>query len=198
MAKRSGVIARWTGMALLLLNPLGSTGCGRGGLLPPDDPARMTIRLVSPAFKDGDAIPKSHTCDGTNISPPLAWSQIPSSARSLVLLCDDPDAPMKTWSHWVVFNLSPEVDSLGEGIASVESLKLREGHSARQGKNDFGNIGYDGPCPPAGTHRYVFRLYALDATLDLGHGAMRSRVVQAMEGHILAQGLMTGKYAKSP
>lgn len=185
-------LARAAGAALLALIVL---GCG-GDAPFPDDSAAPMIHLESPAFSEGGMIPSVHTCDDADRSPPLRWSGVPDSARSLVLLCDDPDAPLRPWSHWVLFNLSPEVESLADGIAGVESLKLGENHSARQGKNDFGKIGYGGPCPPSGTHRYIFRLYALNTTLDLELGATRPGVLAAMEGHILAQGRLVGRYAR--
>jgi Raf kinase inhibitor-like YbhB/YbcL family protein len=187
--------------ALILLT---ATGCGGDAApLPSSPPGLPTLKLTSPAFPEGGTIPKAFTCDGADKSPPLQWSGIPEAARSLALICDDPDAPRGTWSHWVVFNLPPDVTSLEEGIASElaaatgpqPSLKqaLR---STRQGKNDFGKIGYGGPCPPSGSHRYVFRLYALDRGLDVPAGATRAEVLRAIDGHIVAEGKLTGKYAR--
>jgi Raf kinase inhibitor-like YbhB/YbcL family protein len=180
-----------------------SAGCQRSDPLPAEDPARRTIALRSPAFDEGGAIPKAFTCDGSDRSPPLEWSGVPESARSLVLICDDPDAPLGTWSHWVVFNLAPQVSGLKEGVPAEETIaaavpqggddKLPQ---ARQGTNDFGKVGYGGPCPPGGTHRYYFRLYALDIQLDLGSSATRSQVLRAIEGHILAEGRLMGKYKR--
>jgi Raf kinase inhibitor-like YbhB/YbcL family protein len=191
MSPRSLTCLAWLGW-------LAAAGCGgEPGTLPASDPNRPRITLTSPAFSEGQLIPRDHTCDGKNLSPPLSWSGVPPRARALVLLCDDPDAPLKTWSHWVVFNISPELTKLSDGIAAVESLKLEDNFLARQGKNDFGNLGYGGPCPPSGTHRYFFRIYALDATLDLGLGANRSQVLKAMEGHVLAEGSLVGKYGRS-
>ena len=118
------------------------------------------------------------------------------SARSLVLICDDPDAPVGTWSHWVVYNMAPQATSLGEGIAPGGAAQAQGDLSARQGKNDFGKIGYGGPCPPRGTHRYFFRLYAIDTLLDLSAIATRSTVLRAIEGHILAEGRLMGKYSR--
>jgi Raf kinase inhibitor-like YbhB/YbcL family protein len=164
----------------------------------------MTIRLTSPAFAEGGMIPKPYTCDGADKSPPLEWSGVPASARSLALICDDPDAPAGTWSHWVLFDLPPSTKSLEEGIAADLQAKLvskpagqEPQVSVRQGKNDFGKIGYGGPCPPGGTHRYFFRLYALDAPLDLEPGATRSSVLKAITGHVVAEGRLMGKYSRS-
>jgi hypothetical protein len=117
----------------------------------------------------------------------LEWSGVPASARSLALLCDDPDAPMGTWSHWVVFNLAPQIKELNEGIPAEETISIDAG-KARQGKNDFGKTGYGGPCPPSGTHRYFFRLYALDGDLKLNSKATRADILKAIQGHIVAEG----------
>src|SRR5437868_2193903 len=155
------------GMAVCL-GLLTGPGCWRGDSLPADDPSRLTISLRSPAFSDGGMIPKTFTCDGEDRSPPLEWSGVPDSARTLVLICDDPDAPMGTFSHWVVVNLQPAVQALQEGVpaepvvpavATKTASETNPKALAQQGKNDFGKIGYGGPCPPSGTHRYVFRLY---------------------------------------
>ncbi len=184
-----------------------SAGCQRKDPLPAEDPARQTIQLRSPAFAEGGMIPKAFACDGADRSPPLEWSGVPVKAQSLVLICDDPDAPMGTWSHWVVFNLAPGVRALNEGIPPEETIapavfETPESAAgklpgARQGTNDFGKIGYGGPCPPGGTHRYFFRLYALDIQLELGTSANRSQVLNAIKGHILAEGRLMGKYKRS-
>jgi Raf kinase inhibitor-like YbhB/YbcL family protein len=141
-------------------------------------------------------IPRKYTCDGEDRSPPLAWSGVPTQARSLALTCDDPDAPSGTWSHWVAFNLPPEVASLPEGLAASDPAHLDSGAEVRQGKNDFGKIGYGGPCPPSGTHRYIFRLYALDTTVELQAGATRGSLLASATGHVLAEGRLTGKYQR--
>ncbi|MGC8639737.1 MAG: YbhB/YbcL family Raf kinase inhibitor-like protein [Isosphaeraceae bacterium] len=171
---------------------VGSPGCGGGAQAPDLDPSKQTIHLTSPAFADGAMIPKKYTCDGENHSPPLEWSYVPKTARALALICDDPDAPMGTWSHWVVFDLPPDTTKLEEG-AGPDSAPL----ASHQGKNDFAKIGYGGPCPPSGTHRYFFRLYALDQQLNLGSSATRAMVLKAIKGHILAEGRLMGKYARS-
>lgn len=179
---------------------LASPGCGRTDPLPVADPGRLTIKLSSSTFPDGGMIPKTFTCDGADRSPPLEWSGVPASARSLALICDDPDAPMGTWSHWVIFNLPPETKMLKEGIPPDESIALIEGSEsptrARQGQNDFKKIGYGGPCPPGGTHRYFFRLYALDSELKLTSPATRADVLRAIQGHILAEGRLMGRYQR--
>jgi Raf kinase inhibitor-like YbhB/YbcL family protein len=191
-----------TGLLVLLANP----GCGRADSLPAEDPSRLTIQFRSSAFHDGGSIPKAFTCDGSDRSPPLEWSGVPTAARTLALICDDPDAPMGTWSHWVVFNLPAQVKGFKEGVppkqnipeASVEGAapSAAELANARQGKNDFGKLGYGGPCPPRGTHRYFFRLYALDTTLALSASASRAEVLKAIDGHILAEGRLLGKYQR--
>ena len=196
------VVLLFGGTGLLAL--LASTGCWRTESLPAEDPSRLTIQLRSPAFAEGGMIPKTFTCDGSDHSPPLEWSGVPASARALALICDDPDAPGGTWSHWVVFNLPSQLKALREGVPAGETVPeaSTEGSEsvveklpkARQGKNDFGETGYGGPCPPSGTHRYFFRLYALDTRLELGSTATRAKVFKAIEGHILAEGRLVGKY----
>ncbi len=153
---------------------------------------KMDIKITSPAFEEGGMIPRKYTCDGADISPPLAWTGVPEAARTLALISDDPDAPMGTWVHWVLFNLPATVTELPEGVPTDKELK----NGAKQGRNDFRRIGYGGPCPPGGTHRYFFKLYALDKALDLAAGATKAELLRAMEGHILAQGQLMGKYRR--
>jgi Raf kinase inhibitor-like YbhB/YbcL family protein len=201
-ARAAGPAVGITGLLMLLA----SAGCWRTDSLPAEDPGRLTIQLRSPAFAEGGMIPKTFTCDGSDRSPPLEWSGVPGSARALALICDDPDAPGGTWSHWVVFNLPSQVKALREGVPAEETIPeaSTEGSGpvveklpqARQGKNDFGKTGYGGPCPPSGTHRYFFRLYALDTRLELGSTATRAEVFKAIEGHILAEGRLMGKYQR--
>lgn len=158
----------------------------------------MTIKITSSAFEPGSMIPNVYTCDDKNISPPLAWTGVPAEAKSLVLICDDPDAPRGNRSHWVMYQIDPQVSELAAGIEPIERPVLKPGgESAIQGKNDFGKIGYGGPCPPGGTHRYFYRLYALDRTLDLKPGATRDEVLKAIEGRIVAEGELIGKYARN-
>ncbi len=154
---------------------------------------KMDIRLTSTAFAEGGTIPRKHTCDGADVSPPLAWDNVPEGTRSFALICDDPDAPMGTWVHWVLFNLPADARSLPEAVPTEKELP----GGARQGTNDFRKIGYGGPCPPPGKpHRYFFKLYALDTTLDLPAGSTKAQVVKAMEGHVLAEGQLMGKYGR--
>jgi Raf kinase inhibitor-like YbhB/YbcL family protein len=195
---RTGVlpIASMCSNLTLSLGLACGVGCGGRITAPDEDPKLLTIRLTSPAFAEGEAIPRQYTCDGEDRSPPLEWSGVPPQARSLALTCDDPDAPSGTWSHWVAFNLPPEVATLPEGVTASDPVRLASGAEARQGKNDFDKIGYGGPCPPSGTHRYIFRLYALDAMLEPQAGATRGAFLAALRGHVLAQGRLTGKYQR--
>ncbi len=152
----------------------------------------MDFPLTSTAFANGAKIPAKYSCDGNDVSPPLQWSDPPQGARSFALICDDPDAPAGTWVHWVLYNVPADARTLPEAIPS--NAELADG--SRQGKNSWGKLGYGGPCPPGGTHRYFFKLYALDTVLDLSSGANKAQVLKAMEGHILAQTELMGKYAR--
>ncbi len=154
---------------------------------------RRRFTLTSEAFKDGSRIPAKYTCEGLDISPPLSWEDYPPETKSFVLIVEDLDAPGGVFTHWLVYNIPPEVNSLEEGIKPVERLSS----GIMQGINDFGRIGYGGPCPPPGKpHRYVFKLYALDITLDLKPGVSKKELLQAMEGHILAEATLTGIYSR--
>jgi len=153
---------------------------------------KMEIKVTSTAFDDGGLIPPKYTCDGADISPPLQWEAVPEGAKSIALICDDPDAPVGTWVHWVLFNLPAETRELAENIPPDRTLP----NGAKQGTSDFGRIGYGGPCPPSGTHRYFFKIYALDTQIDLADGADKSQLLRAMEAHILAQGQLIGKYKR--
>ena len=152
----------------------------------------MEIKITSTAFADGGMIPAKYTCDGVDVSPPLQWDAVPEGAKTIALICDDPDAPMGTWVHWVLFNLPAETLNLAENIPADKTLP----NGAKQGTNDFRKIGYGGPCPPGGTHRYFFKLYALDAEMDLDAGADKDQLLKAMEGHILGKGKLIGKYKR--
>jgi Raf kinase inhibitor-like YbhB/YbcL family protein len=164
----------------LILAPLSSGGFN------------MAITLSSSAFTEGAMIPPKYTCDAENISPDLKWSGVPQEAKSLALICDDPDAPVGTWVHWVLFNLPAGVNALQAGIPPEAVLK----NGARHGKNDFRMLGYGGPCPPGGTHRYFFKIYALDTLLSLESGSTKAQLLAAMKDHILAEGQMMGKYKR--
>jgi len=152
----------------------------------------MDIKIKSPAFVPGGKIPGKYTCDGMDISPPLAWTSGPEGTKTFALICDDPDAPMGTWVHWVLFNLPADIIELRENVPPERELES----GAKQGMNDFRKIGYGGPCPPGGTHRYYFKLYALDTEINLEAGATKSELLKAVEGHILAEGQLMGKYER--
>ncbi len=152
----------------------------------------MKLEIRSTAFDEGGSIPRKYTCDGSDISPPLSWTQPPEGTKSLVLICDDPDAPMGTWVHWVLYGLSPDTLELPEDIPDKKEVL----GGARQGTTDFRRIGYGGPCPPGGTHRYYFKLYAIDSELDLSSGATKKEVLESIEGHVLAEGQLMGRYSR--
>ncbi|MBN1123721.1 MAG: YbhB/YbcL family Raf kinase inhibitor-like protein [Sedimentisphaerales bacterium] len=150
------------------------------------------ITISSSAFREGEMMPAKYTADGQDISPPLEWSTTPEGTVSIALISDDPDAPMGTWVHWVLYNLPPEVKSLAENVPPKERLN----NGALQGTTDFGRIGYGGPAPPSGVHRYYFKVYALDQMLDLAPGETKQQLEKAMKGHILGQGQLMGKYSR--
>lgn len=152
----------------------------------------MAFQLTSSAFQPEGSIPAKYTCQGEDTSPPLRWSDPPVETASFALIVDDPDAPMGTWVHCVLYNLPGDVRELAESTLSDANLP----DGSRQGNNSWGRTGYGGPCPPSGTHRYFFKLYALDAELDLVEGATKEQLLQAMEGHILAQTELMGLYSK--
>ena len=152
----------------------------------------MQLKVTSSAFTEGAMIPKKYTCDDRNISPPLTWTEGPADTKSYVLIADDPDAPVGTWVHWVLFNIPANTRELPENVAPEKTLAYGEKH----GKNGWGNIGYGGPCPPSGTHRYYFKLYALNTSLNLEAGATKADLEKAMQGHVLAEGQLMGKYKR--
>jgi Raf kinase inhibitor-like YbhB/YbcL family protein len=145
------------------------------------------LTITSTAFADGGAIPARYTCDGQDISPPLAFGAAPSGTRSLALIVDDPDSPAGTWVHWVVWNIPHDSREIAEGSLPAD---------ARQGLNDFKRNSYGGPCPPSGTHRYYFKVYALDKTLDIAPSTNKAALEKAMQGHTLAQGRLMGTYRR--
>lgn len=154
----------------------------------------MSMVLESFAFKSGDRIPAKYTCDGENVSPPFTWHGVPKEAQSLALICDDPDASRGVFSHWVLYNLPTGRQILNENIPRDAELP----GSGSQGRNDFGEIGYGGPCPPPGsTHHYYFRFYALKRVLDLSAGATRQQVLDRMQEHILDSTEVLGLYTRS-
>jgi Raf kinase inhibitor-like YbhB/YbcL family protein len=144
------------------------------------------MKITSSAFQEGGNIPSKFTCDGGDSSPPLQIAEIPSSAKSLALIVDDPDAASGLFTHWVVWNVSPQTSGIAEGSTP----------KGAQGTNDFGKSGYGGPCPPSGTHRYYFKVFALDRELDLPSGSKRSQLEAAMKGHVVAQGELMGRYSR--
>jgi Raf kinase inhibitor-like YbhB/YbcL family protein len=153
----------------------------------------MAFTLSTAAFQNGGDIPKKFTCEGEDVSPPLSWQGTPFGAKSLSLIADDPDAPAGNWTHWVLFDLPPTTTGLPENVAKVDQLPT----GGKQGRNDFRKTGYGGPCPPPGkAHRYFFKLYALDGSLDLPAGASKAQVEQGMQGHILGTAELMGKYKR--
>ncbi len=167
------------------------TSTGSAGSYP------MTLKVTSPAFQQGGSIPSQYTCEGKDISPPLAWSGIPNNAKTVAMIVDDPDAPdpakpQRVYVHWVVYNISPQTTSLAEN-ASKSGMPS----GAVQGKNDWGNSSYGGPCPPIGRHRYFFKLYALDTALTGLQNATKADLEKAMKGHIVDSGELMGTYQKA-
>lgn len=157
--------------------------------------APMTLSITSPAFAPGAAIPTKHTCEGPDLSPPLAWTGVPDNARSLALVVDDPDAPdpaapKVVWVHWVVYDIPP-------GSTGLAANAARTGTGGRDGVNDWKAAGWRGPCPPMGRHRYFFKLFALDTPLGDLHQPTKAQLEKAMEGHILARGELIGTYQQS-
>jgi len=152
----------------------------------------MAFELASTAFAQGESIPRKYTCDGEDISPPLQWSDPPQDTQSFALIADDPDAPVGTWVHWVLYNLPDETRALPEAVPPDADLP----DGSRHGKSSWRRLGYGGPCPPSGTHRYFFKLYALDVVLGLASSASKKQLLQAMEGHILAQTELMGLYTR--
>ena len=151
------------------------------------------MKITSPAFADGAPIPAEHSCEGADSSPGLAFADIPVDTRSFALICDDPDAPRGTWVHWVLFNLPADAVELAPAMPTAPELPS----GTRQGTNDSGEVGYGGPCPPPGrAHRYFFRLYALDCTLNLSPGASRADLDHSMAGHVLAEATLMGTFQR--
>jgi hypothetical protein len=194
-------------VSLLLLTSFAIAGCAQPALPeqkpsleeaapkpePPPDASKAVFAITSSAFMTGAEIPVKYTCDGQNVSPPLEWSQEPAGTASFALIVDDPDAPLRAFTHWIIFNLPPDTRGLSEAVP--KDGKLAGG--ALQGKNGFSNIGYSGPCPPPGSpHRYRFTVYALDKPLNLAAGVSKEQVLAAMQGHILAQPQLIGIYQR--
>ena len=181
--------------ALSLIGVLACANQPQPGTQPSTTPpptGKVEMKLVSTAFKEGEAIPRQYTCDGIDISPPLEWSGTPKTAKTIAIIADDPDAPSGTWVHWVVYNLPAENIGLVENLPATESLKAGGFH----GKTDFGKVGYGGPCSPSGTHRYFFKVYAVDSELPLRAAATKDELLKAMEGHVVAQAQLMGIYRR--
>ncbi len=179
------------------------SGCGppspppsptTGGLEPSEKGAEpAALQLTSAAFADGETIPEKYTCAGEDVSPPLSWGDPPEGTESFALIVDDPDAPMGTWVHWVLHNLPADWRSLPESVPAEDQLS----DGALHGTNSWERRDYGGPCPPSGsTHRYVFKLFALNTKLDLKAGATKQQLLEAMEGHVLAQGQLIGRFGR--
>ncbi|MGQ9662477.1 MAG: YbhB/YbcL family Raf kinase inhibitor-like protein [Kiritimatiellia bacterium] len=153
----------------------------------------MNFELSSEAFANGTAIPVKYTGDGPDISPPLTWTEPPAGTKNFVLICDDPDAPMGIWVHWVLYDIPAHVRSLPEGIPASGIVP----NLGKQGRNDFRRLGYGGPAPPPGKpHRYFFKLYAVDTETGLSPGATKTEVLKAIQGHILAETQLMGTYKR--
>jgi len=153
----------------------------------------MGFEITSPVFEEGAYIPRKYTADGPDVSPPLQWTDPPAATKSFALICDDPDAPAGTWVHWVIWGIPPEARGLPERVPTDK--RLADG--SVQGTNDFRRIGYGGPAPPRGpAHRYFFKVYALDDALSLEPGATKSTLLEAMQGHILADAQLIGRYGR--
>jgi len=152
----------------------------------------MEIKLTSPSFSDGKMIDKKFTCDGENISPALNWENLPEGTSSIAIICEDPDAPMGTFVHWVIYDIPGWMKGLEEAVPDDETLE----NGIRQGINDFGHTGYGGPCPPSGTHRYFFKIYALDKHLDSVTVMDKDLLLEKMQGHVLGEGQLMGKYKR--
>jgi Raf kinase inhibitor-like YbhB/YbcL family protein len=184
----------------LLASALVIAACAEEAVAPTEMPAVvesptqeegvMAFSIRSDAFDQDQPIPSRFTCDGEDVSPALSWSDVPDGTQSFALIVDDPDAP-RVFTHWVLYNLPASAQGLPEGVAKTD----RPESGGFQGRTDFGNTGYGGPCPPPGRpHRYRFRLYALDGLIDLGPGATKQQVLDAIEGHILGQTQLVGTY----
>jgi Raf kinase inhibitor-like YbhB/YbcL family protein len=173
-----------------------TVGCSADVPIEPKGGKSMTITLTSTAFEPGKPIPKKYTGDGDDVSPPLAWSKVPDGTKELALICDDPDAPMGTWTHWVLYKIPADTTSLPEDVPRDKTLKTPAG--AVQGVNSWSsdNLGYRGPKPPSGTHHYHFKLNALDAPVTLPSGADKKALLTAIKDHVLANGELIGTYAR--
>ncbi len=177
---------------LLILMAIGACQGSERGIQLPEGTA-SELQITSSVFENGGVIPGPYTCDGDDVSPPLSWSELPAGTQSLALIFDDVDAPAGIWVHWMLFNIPTAAGSLPEAVPAEETVA----EVGVQGSNSWQRLGYGGPCPPQGSeHRYYFRLYALDITLNLKANAIRTDVEKAMSGHILAEGQLMGRYSR--
>ena len=193
MSRSNGVLRIWAVAVFVFVL---AAACGEADPQAASEPedGSVAMQIASPAFSEGSPIAESYTCDGADLSPPLSWSGVPPATKSLALIVDDPDAPGRTWVHWVLFAIPPGLTGLPEGVPATEVIPV----GAKSGTNDFNRLGYGGPCPPRGApHRYFFKLYALDNEIDLAAGAQREELLGAMEGHILAEGSLMGTYERN-
>jgi len=177
------------GLVVLLVLVAMVAACGSEEQTP-REPLPITgneLTLTSPAFSEGEPIPARYSCDGEDVPPGLTWQDVPTGVESYALIMDDPDAPGRIWVHWVVYNIPADVRALPDGDGDPVGV---------QGENSWGDPGYGGPCPPGGEHRYFFKLYALDTELDLEAGADKEALLAAMEGHVLAEGQLMGRYER--
>lgn len=180
---------------LLLVGFLAACSASGGvepGQMTGEEGVTMAIEFSSSAFEDGAAIPKKYSCDGEDISPALSWDNLPAGTESLALIMDDPDAPRGTWVHWVVYDIPPESAGFPEDVPATGEAP----GGGKQGNNSWKRSGYGGPCPPGGTHRYFFKLYALDTVLGLETGVTKDRLLKAMEGHVLDQAQLMGTFSR--
>jgi len=190
-SQRDIVAFSWVALAMAFL--VISCSCGEKSKTPAEKGKSGPIEFSSPAFVNGASIPAKYTCDGENISPPLKWSNLPQGTQSLALICEDPDARGGTWVHWVLHSIPPSIMEFPEAVPSIGILP----NGAKHGMNDFKNLGYGGPCPPPGsTHRYFFKLYALDNAPKLPPGISRNELIKIMEGHRLAEPQLMGLYQR--
>jgi Raf kinase inhibitor-like YbhB/YbcL family protein len=153
----------------------------------------MELKITSTAFEEGGMIPKNYTCDGDNVSPELSWSGAPAETKSFSIICEDPDAPAGIWVHWVAYNIPGNAKGIPEAVSTDKQLY----NSTMQGLNTSGTTGYDGPCPPGGTHRYFFKVFALDSTLTIRGDVTKEVLLESIKEHILAQGELMGKYTRN-
>ena len=185
-------MARLLSFSLLLWYCL-LVSCGNHQPVAGVESGSAKMKLTSAVFSEGASIPGKYACDGEDRSPPLKWDGAPKETRSFAIICDDPDAPSGTWVHWVVYDLTPATTELAEAIPPLNSVP----GGGTQGNNDFGRVGYGGPCPPQGkAHHYYFKLYALDRELGLGAGVTKQVVIDAMKNHILSEAQLVGIYQR--